>query len=104
MLEVRFFGKLRRFADDPSPDTDSIRKIREKENESLQDLIKRIGIKNDDLGELFINGKVASLDDPVPPDARVGIFPRGMHLLCGGQHLKGHGNISKSPDHSPDYW
>ena len=48
-------------------------------------------------GEIFCNGKVATTTTLIPNGARIGLFSIGMHLLCGGQHLKGHGFITKKP-------
>jgi len=104
MLEIHLFGKLRRFASDPRPEAESVILMEEREHENLQALIDRIGISPSELGELFIDGTVATLDDPVPANARVGIFPVGMYLLCGGQHLKGHGFITKSPKERQNYY
>jgi len=104
MLEIHLFGKLRKLLDNSSVTTDSILRIEEKLDETLEELIHRIGIKSDELGELFINGNVCKLNSLVPPNARIGIFPLGMHLLCGGQHLKGHGYIMKRTEKIRDYW
>ncbi|MFW9916530.1 MAG: hypothetical protein ACFFGZ_13065 [Candidatus Thorarchaeota archaeon] len=104
MLKVHLYGQFRKLASNPNPDANSILFIEENDNETLGDLILRIGIKLEDLGELFINGNVASLGDTIPPNSRLGIFPLGMHLLCGGQHLKGHGYITKKPQIEQNYW
>lgn len=104
MLKVHLYGQFRKLANDQSPDANSILQIEENDNETLGELILRIGIKPEDLGELFINGNVASLDEIIPPNSRLGIFPLGMHLLCGGQHLKGHGYITKKPETEQNYW
>ncbi|MFX0116513.1 MAG: hypothetical protein ACFFB3_18335 [Candidatus Hodarchaeota archaeon] len=106
MLEIRLFGRFRKLSDNPDPSANSILRLQEKDGENLEQLVHRIGINPEELGELFINGNVANLESIVPVNARVGIFPLGMHLLCGGQHLKGHGYItkrSKQPE-QPRYW
>ncbi len=104
LLEIRLFGKFRQFADNSSPSGNSILRLEEKSEETLSELIQRIGIQPEELGELFINSQVSNKDAIIPPNARIGIFPLGMHLLCGGQHLKGHGYITKRPTNSQKYW
>lgn len=104
MLKIHLYGQFRKLASNPNPDANSILHVEENNAETVGALIRRIGISPEELGELFINGNVASIDDKIPPNSRLGIFPLGMHLLCGGQHLKGHGYITKKPSKDQNYW
>ena len=73
------------------------------ENESLEDLAIRMGILPEDLGEVFLNFNPVETDVIIPKNARISLFPRGMHLLCGGQHMKGHGFIT-TKGKKTNYW
>jgi hypothetical protein len=68
------------------------------ENETFFEFIKRIGLKPEDLGDSFIDGTLAKLKDEIQDGARIGLFPFNMVLLCGGQHLKGHGYTKRDID------
>lgn len=58
-------------------------------NESFFDLLKRVNIDVNELGDCFINGKVVMDGNQLVPDeSRVGIFGTGMLLHEGGQYLK----------------
>ena len=49
----------------------------------------------------FVNGTVVTKPDEtiIPDNSRVALFGAGMRLLCGGQHLKGHGYVEEpAPD------
>ncbi|MHA2277814.1 MAG: hypothetical protein ACXAC2_18685 [Candidatus Kariarchaeaceae archaeon] len=83
------FGKLRRFAKNSKATDDSVVLLDFVEGETVAQLLVRIGIKDDETGEFFVNNRVEEIDFVIPrDDSRVAIFPLGMHLLCGGQHLK----------------
>lgn len=104
MLNIHLYGKLRSLAKNKGATDQSVVHIEYIADEMLGDLIKRLNIDFDDLGEIFLNREVAELDAVIPEDnSRIAIFPIGMHLLCGGQHLKGHGYITKKPKETK-YW
>ncbi|MHA1228280.1 MAG: hypothetical protein ACTSR2_06105 [Candidatus Hodarchaeales archaeon] len=75
---------------------------------NIIELLQRLKIKEEWIGEVFIDGIVVNkrLEDVfvTKKTERVAIFPLGMHLLCGGQHLKGHGFITKKPGNKINYW
>lgn len=103
MLEIHLFGRFREHALKKGSTDNSIVKINWIKGETVVDLAKRIEISPDDLGEIFINHWPQNDDYIIPKDARVALFPLGMHLLCGGQHMKGHGYITKKVKPA-DYW
>jgi len=104
-LLVRVFGKFRKLAADSSVTADSVVTVDYIEGEIVGNLLNRMGIEHDDIGELFVNHTVAGLDTVIEDSkSRVSIFPIGMVLLCGGQHLKGHGYITKKKGHKVDYY
>ena len=96
MLDIHLFGKFRKLTPNPKATEDSKLSLNYVEGETMQQLLKRLGINPNEIGELFIDFKVVELDTVIPHEkARISIFPEGMVLLCGGQHLKGHGFIKK---------
>ena len=82
MISVHVYGKLRRFAMNPDPISESVMEIEWEPEETLGHLIDRLGIPRSELGSnLFVDGKYADLESPVPDGARVGLFPDDMQLL-----------------------
>lgn len=105
MHNIHLFGKFRQLAEKKGATDNSIINVDYVEGEIISDLLKRIGINPNEIGELFLNFTVAELDTTIPhDDSRISIFPVGMHLLCGGQHLKGHGFIEKKSNSDNEYW
>ncbi len=96
MLDIHLFGKFRKLTPNPKATEDSKLSLAYIEGETMRQLLARLGITPKEIGELFIDFKVVELDTIIPHEnARISIFPEGMVLLCGGQHLKGHGFIRK---------
>ncbi len=107
MLKIHLYGKLRRLAENSKPTDVSVIHITWQPKENIKELVKRIGLTLEELGEVFVNHTPVEQDAIIPKDGRIGLFPKGMHLLCGGQHMKGHGYLTKKPPKSfvtPDYW
>ena len=75
-----------------------------KPNESFENFLKRINVEENELCDCFINGQIAEMNVIIPKNARIGLFGRGMNLLDGGQHLKGHGYVTKSPPIRINTW
>ena len=80
------------------PDEDTVLRLDFIENETFEDLVKRLGLERSDIGDCFLNGTLVKPKDIIPKGARVGLFPFNMVLLCGGQHLKGHGYTREDVD------
>jgi hypothetical protein len=90
-IEVHLYGTLRSLVPGSRPDEDTVLRLDSVPDENFSGLIARLGLKSSDLGDCFIDGTLAKPSDLIPEGARVGLFPFNMVLLCGGQHLKGHG-------------
>jgi hypothetical protein len=90
-LEIHLYGRLRTMVQGSRPDEDTILRLDYVEKETFEELIERLGLKRSDIGDCFLNGTLVKPKDEIPKGARVGLFPFNMVLLCGGQHLKGHG-------------
>jgi len=96
MLDIHLFGKFRKFSENSNPTDNSTLQFKYNEGESVEELLIKIGIDPKNVGELMVNFAVAELETVIPRDgSRISIFPTGMVLLCGGSHLKGHGNVTK---------
>lgn len=105
MIEIHLYGTLKKKIDpNASFAEDTVLHLPSVESERLIHLLKRLDIKPDECGEIFCNGKVATETTLIPKGARIGIFSTGMYLLCGGQHLKGHGFITKSQATKNQYY
>ena len=64
-------------------------------NEQFSTLLQRLKLDQEELGDCFVNSKVANEKTLIPDNARIALFSKGMRLLCGGQHIKGHGFVTK---------
>lgn len=96
MLDIHLFGDLRKYSDAKKMTDDSVVLVKFVENEQIDELILRMGITLEEIGEVFVNHTVVTLETVIESDeSRVAVFSSGMRLLCGGQHLKGHGMIQK---------
>jgi len=58
MISIHMYGRLRRFASNPSPSANSVVEIAAIEGETLQMLIDRIDIDASDLYTIFVNSKL----------------------------------------------
>jgi hypothetical protein len=99
-LEIHFYGILKKIVDPYASMANNTVKIQDHlEDETLFELIDRLGIDHFDCGDCFINGIVSPFSTRIPKlqdtNTRVALFPLGMHLLYGGRNLKGHGYITK---------
>jgi len=90
-IEIHLYGALRSLVPDSRPDEDTVLRLDSISNETFGGLVARLGLKPSDLGDCFIDGTLAKPSSLIPEGARIGLFPFNMVLLCGGQHLKGHG-------------
>ncbi len=97
-IEIHLYGRLRKLVKGSRPDEDTVLKLDFQEDESFEQLVKRLGLSLSDIGDCFLNGTLAKHKDVIPKGARIGLFPFNMVLLCGGQHLKGHGYTRKDVD------
>ena len=97
-IEIHLYGNLRILVSESRPDEDTILSYDFVEGETLADMIKNLGLKKEDLGDCFLNGTLAKPSNILSNNDRVGLFPFNMRLLCGGQHLKGHGFIQSDVD------
>ena len=82
MIEVHLYGKLRRFTDNQDPTRDSIIYVPVEDGNTIEDIIRHIGIPPQALGSnIFLNGEYSALERKVKDGDRLGVFPNDMQLL-----------------------
>ncbi len=82
MIEVHLYGKLRRFTDNQDPSRDSIVYMPVEEEDTIEDIIRHIGIPLGEIGSnIFLNGEYSALERRVKAGDRLGVFPDDMQLL-----------------------
>ncbi len=91
MLEVHLYGSLRSMVKGSKASEDTILMVEFVKGETFAEFIRRMGLTRDELGDCFIDGTLTRPQSELREGARVALFPFNMVLLCGGQHLKGHG-------------
>ena len=100
MIEIRVYGKLRRFINEPEADHGNVMSVTPQTQETLAQLLARIGIPLDDIYTIFLNSRLLvtrskmaywigyqqvhknpldwQLDSVVKAGDRVGLFGRDM--------------------------
>ena len=103
MVEIRIFGKLRRYISELKSGHDNVLKVMPQQQETLEQLLVRIGIPIDDIYTVFLNSRLLAtrskmaywiryqqvrenafeweLDVVVKEGDRVGLFGRDMSAL-----------------------
>jgi len=82
MVEIHLYGKLRRFTDNQDPTRDSIVYMPVEEVDTIEDIIRRIGIPFGEIGSnIFLNGEYSAMERRVKAGDRLGVFPDDMQLL-----------------------
>lgn len=67
---IRIYATLRRAADGKAS-----LEVACKENDTVRDVLERADLPVEQVQVVFVNHKVASLDDPVQPGDQIGAFP-----------------------------
>jgi len=65
MLDIRFYGKLRRLGDDPRPNGVSRREVPVGEGTTVRRLIRELGIAPEELGNIFLNNRLLLTCSPM---------------------------------------
>ena len=82
MIEVHLYGKLRHFTNNQDPTRDSIIYTPIEEGDTIEDVVRHIGIPFEALGSnIFLNGEYSALGRKVKDGDRLGVFPNDMQLL-----------------------
>ena len=83
MIEVRLFGSLRRFAEDPSVTVESRAWVAMESGDTVADVLSRLQLPREEVGHIFVNGRYSytALRMAVRDGARLGVFPKNMSML-----------------------
>jgi hypothetical protein len=82
MIEIHFYGKLRRFTSDRDPTGYSIIHVPLQEDDTIQAVLERLGVPLDEVGaNVFLNWHYSALERRVQPGDRLAVFPDDMQLL-----------------------
>jgi len=84
MIEVRLYGSLRRFAENPAVTAESIAWVPAEPGDTVADVLRRLGIDAEqEVGQVFVNGRYfyEARERPVRDGDRLGVFPRNMAML-----------------------
>ncbi len=84
MVEVRLYGRLRRFAENQAPDAESIAWVIWQSGDTVEIVLNRLGIDpTGEVSNIFVNGlyhhKARELQ--VNDGDRLGVFPKNMAAL-----------------------
>ena len=103
MVEIHFYGKLRRYADNMNTAKDYVTSISPQADETIESLLVQVGVSAEDIYSIFLNGKLLAarsgmarwigyqqirsnpfdwdLNVPVRSGDRIGLFGRDMAAL-----------------------
>ena len=103
MIEIHFYGLLRRYAQDPGCKSNCVVKLEPFSGETVASLLARLGVPVDEINHIFYNAKLLAsrtkmasmmgfqqatsnlsdwnLDVPVDRGDRIGLFGADMALL-----------------------
>ena len=89
MPKIHIYGHLKKNFDPNASLAESmVIDLSHRENESFSELITRIGLNPDKVGDCFINGRIVQKTTIITKDSRIGLFPTGMRLIDGGLYIK----------------
>ena len=80
-VEVRFYGALRSYSDQREVNRDSVAWLDISRSTSVDGALRRLGIADAEVSNVFRNGRLAARDDELRPGDRLGLFPSNMSLL-----------------------
>ena len=98
MIETHLYGKLRSLVPGSKACEDTVVMRDYIKDQTFKEFVEDLDLKLGDLGDSFIDGTLAKPGTIIKDGARVALFPFNMVLLCGGQHIKGHGYTKKDID------
>ncbi len=81
MIEVHLYGKFRSVAPNPDVRGDSIVMAPFHDGDTIEAVVRRLGLDPAEVSHLFLNGEYSSLRRRVKSGDRLGVFPREMALL-----------------------
>ncbi len=88
MIETHLYGKFRSLVPDSCPTENTILMCDYQEGETFKMLVERLNLDVDDMGNCFINGKLANNFTTLSDGDRVALFPIGMQFLANVSHIQ----------------
>ena len=88
MIETRLYGKFRSLVPDSCATEETILLCDYKEEETFEMFVKRLNLDVNDMGNCFINGKVANNYTILSDGDRVALFPLGMQYFASVNHIQ----------------
>lgn len=80
-VEVWLYGKLRRFAPHKEAGSNSVVEVEVEAVENIEGALARLGVPWEEVGNVFLNGRLALVEQAVVDGDRLGVFPQDMSLL-----------------------
>ncbi len=80
-VQVWLYGRLRRLASQTDVGSNSIVAVEISKGETVQGVLKRLGLGTEEVSNIFLNGRLAGLGQEVTDQDRIGLFPQDMSLL-----------------------
>ena len=80
-VAVHVYGALRCYAAQKAVSGESVVWLDVRPSEAVGDALRRLGIRDDEVGNVFHNGRLAANEDMLKRGDRVGVFPTNMSLL-----------------------
>jgi len=81
MIEVWLYGQLRRLAPQSGATEDSVVKVPVQAGDTIEEVVRRVGIDPAQVRHLFLNHQYSTLRRPVKPGDRLAVFGADMALL-----------------------
>jgi len=88
MIETRLYGKFRYLVPGSRATEDTILMLDYEEGESLEMFVERLHLDIDDMGNCFVNGKLANNFTTLSDSDRVALFPIGMQFFAKVSHIQ----------------
>lgn len=80
-IQVRLYGKLRRYAQDQRADAESVVNVEYQPGETIGQVLAQLGIASEEISHVFLNGELSAPSRRVSEGDRLGLFPEDMALL-----------------------
>lgn len=82
MIEIHFYGKLRRFAEGQDSTGYSIVHVAVDDGDTIQRVLERLGVPLEEVGSnIFLNWQYSAREREVKDGDRLAVFPDDMQLL-----------------------
>lgn len=85
MIEIHFYGKLRRYVPGSRPDRECVVRLEPEAGETVQSLLARAGVETAEIYHLFLNGSLLATHNTMAPwlkyqQARENVWDWGLEI------------------------